>query len=104
MTAAIPSTTKTVMGAPSRSRRDMSGQVWGSRRFGSQRAKRVRDRVGRLSAPSADDFTDAEAIAAVARITGDNFRLVHRLFVQITRILDINTSPRSPKKSSALRS
>jgi DNA transposition AAA+ family ATPase len=39
---------------------------------------------------SADDFTDAEAIAAVARTTGSNFRLVHRLFAQITRILDIN--------------
>lgn len=36
------------------------------------------------------DFTDAQAIASVARITGGNFRLLHRLFVQIGRILKIN--------------
>jgi len=39
---------------------------------------------------SADDFTDTEAIAAVHRITSGNFRLVQRLFAQITRVLEIN--------------
>jgi DNA transposition AAA+ family ATPase len=37
-----------------------------------------------------DDYTDAEALAAIARITGGNFRLVQRLFSQIARILEIN--------------
>ena len=36
------------------------------------------------------DFTDVQAIASIARITGGNFRLLHRLFVQIARILAIN--------------
>lgn len=39
---------------------------------------------------SVDDFADTEAIAAVARITGGNFRLVHRLFAQIKRLIEIN--------------
>ena len=36
------------------------------------------------------EFTDSQAIASVARITGGNFRLLHRLFVQIDRVLRIN--------------
>jgi len=36
------------------------------------------------------DFTDAQAMASISRITGGNFRLLQRLFVQIARILKIN--------------
>ena len=42
-----------------------------------------------LSLDSAD-FTDTQAIAAISRLTNGNFRLLHRLFVQIERILLIN--------------
>lgn len=37
-----------------------------------------------------DDFTDTQAVAAVARITSGNFRLLQRLFAQIQRIMKIN--------------
>lgn len=39
---------------------------------------------------SPDDFTDAETMAAIARITGGNFRLLQRLFSQIERVLEVN--------------
>jgi DNA transposition AAA+ family ATPase len=36
------------------------------------------------------DFTDAQAVAAAGRITRRNFRLIHRLFAQIERVMRIN--------------
>jgi hypothetical protein len=36
-----------------------------------------------------DDFIHAQAIAAIERITPGNFRLLERLFPQITRVLKI---------------
>lgn len=37
-----------------------------------------------------NDYTDAEAIAAIIRITNGNFRLLNRLFRQIQRVIEIN--------------
>lgn len=36
------------------------------------------------------EFTDAQAVATIVRITRGNFRLLHRLFIQIERVLRIN--------------
>lgn len=36
------------------------------------------------------DFTDAQAVATIGRITRGNFRILHRLFGQIDRIMKIN--------------
>lgn len=38
----------------------------------------------------ADDFTDHQAVAAIARVTRGNFRLLERLFPQIARVLKVN--------------
>ena len=37
-----------------------------------------------------NDFTDDQAVAAITRLTGGNFRLIQRLFTQIARVLTIN--------------
>lgn len=42
------------------------------------------------SALDLDDFTDSQAAAAIARLTGGNFRLLQRLVAQMDRVLRIN--------------
>ncbi|MCM3117614.1 AAA family ATPase [Neobacillus sp. MER 74] len=37
-----------------------------------------------------EDFSDYEALTNIMKITNGNFRLIHRLFTQIERILEIN--------------
>ncbi len=35
-------------------------------------------------------MADAEALAAIIRVTGGTFRLLHRLMTQIARLVEIN--------------
>jgi DNA transposition AAA+ family ATPase len=43
-------------------------------------------------------FDDVEAMTAIIRMTGGNFRLVQRLFAQMARIMDINHLEHVPKE------
>ncbi len=47
-----------------------------------------------------DQRVDAQAIAAIERITRGNFRLLERLFPQIGRVLKVNQLEPSPTMSS----
>lgn len=43
---------------------------------------------------SPEDFDDVEVMAAIARMTNGNFRLIQRLFSQIQRVMEINNLTR----------
>ena len=55
----------------------------------------VRDLLQRQWSPSGvalpeEGVTDEATLAAIIRVTGGNFRLLHRLLTQIARIVEIN--------------
>ena len=58
-------------------------------------AEEIHDLFAQRWAPSGvvlpeEGLTDAEVLATVIRITGGNFRLLHRLLTQIARVVEIN--------------
>ncbi len=58
-------------------------------------AAQVRDLLQRKWVPSGmalpeEGIADEEARAAIIRVTGGNFRLLHRLLTQIARLVEIN--------------
>jgi hypothetical protein len=40
-----------------------------------------------------DGWADEETLAAIIRLTGGNFRLLHRLITQMARLVEINSLP-----------
>jgi DNA transposition AAA+ family ATPase len=63
--------------------------------FRSLTAAEVRELLGQRWRPPGvslpeDLLTDDEGVAALIRVTGGNFRLLHRLLAQVGRILEIN--------------
>jgi DNA transposition AAA+ family ATPase len=63
--------------------------------FRPLRAAQVRELLGRQWLPSGitlppAGITDEPTLAAIIRVTGGNFRLLHRLLTQIARIVEIN--------------
>jgi DNA transposition AAA+ family ATPase len=45
-----------------------------------------------------DSLADEETLAAIIRITGGNFRLLHRLLTQIARLVEINALSQVTRK------
>jgi DNA transposition AAA+ family ATPase len=63
--------------------------------FRPLRAAQVRDLLQQKWVPSGvvlpeEGVADEEALAAIIRVTGGNFRLLHRLLTQVARIMEIN--------------
>jgi DNA transposition AAA+ family ATPase len=61
-------------------------------------ATQVRELLQRQWVPAGvtlpeEGVTDEEARAAIIRVTGGNFRLLHRLLTQIARLMEINALP-----------
>ena len=68
------------------------GFVHEFRPLGAAEVRAIARRAGvRRSVSLPEDLlADAEGVAAMIRVTGGNFRLLHRLLSQVGRILEIN--------------